>query len=137
MSVGSRLRAHLNSLGRVLLAELEPAGLDAYFRQVTLTKVCTTTDDDEASIRHAIAQAAERGYALADQQLQPGRRAIAVPIRLRGGRAYAALNASADASRATPEDMLKTFLPTLRRAAHAISHTMEAQKLPVMAFGRP
>ncbi|MEH0544923.1 helix-turn-helix domain-containing protein [Streptomyces sp. B21-105] len=59
-------------------------------------------------------------YALADEELEQGVRAIAVPIRDRAGRTVAALNAATHVARRTAEECLRDVLPALRATAARI-----------------
>lgn len=53
------------------------------------------------------------GYAIIDQELEIGSKAIAVPIRNMSGRTIAAFNVAAHAARATSERLLNELLPHL------------------------
>ncbi|AVV42139.1 helix-turn-helix domain-containing protein [Streptomyces sp. ID05-04B] len=59
-------------------------------------------------------------YALADEELEQGVRAIAVPIRDRAGRTVAALNAATHVARRTAEECVRDILPALRSTASRI-----------------
>ncbi len=54
----------------------------------------------------------EAGYALIDQEIEEGLRAIAVPIRTRSGRVAAGLSVGAHTGRVTKSGMIKTVLPS-------------------------
>ncbi|MFE9706936.1 IclR family transcriptional regulator C-terminal domain-containing protein [Streptomyces sp. NPDC005930] len=61
-----------------------------------------------------------RGYALVDEELEAGLRAIAVPVRDRTGRVVAALNVALHAARRTTGACETEILPELTRTATAI-----------------
>lgn len=61
-----------------------------------------------------------RGYALVDEELEAGLRAIAVPVRDRTGRVVAAINVAMHAARRTPTACETEILPELSRTATAI-----------------
>lgn len=124
VNLGTRMSAHVNAMGQVLLAEFTPRELDDYFRNATFEKITKYTLTDEAAIRKALARVARDGYALSDQQLQLGLRSIAVPIRSKSGRTEVALNASAEGRRASKQDLIERFLPVLRRAADQLAHAL-------------
>ncbi|MFI8948266.1 IclR family transcriptional regulator C-terminal domain-containing protein [Streptomyces sp. NPDC053750] len=93
ITVGTRLPAHATSLGRVLLADLPTA-------------------DPRSEIR-------SQGYALVDEELEPGLRSLAVPVRDRTGRAVAAVNVAMHAARRTAASCVTEILPALEdTAAH-------------------
>jgi IclR family transcriptional regulator, pca regulon regulatory protein len=120
-AVGSSLPAHLTAMGRVLLADLPDEELEEYLAQVhpePLTELTLTSRD---ALRDAVGEARRTGFSLVDQELTPGVRALAVPIRLRGRqRAEAGLNIAIADPQATPSSLLETHLPVLQRAAESI-----------------
>ncbi|MER7051724.1 IclR family transcriptional regulator C-terminal domain-containing protein [Streptomyces sp. NPDC000351] len=58
-----------------------------------------------------------QGYALVDEELEPGLRSIAVPVRDRTGRVVAAVNVAMHAARRTTRSCLTEILPALTRTA--------------------
>jgi IclR family pca regulon transcriptional regulator len=121
INVGTRMPAHTNAMGLVLLAELTPKELDEYFRQAKFEKFTKNTPTDEATIRRAIQRVARDGYSLSDQMLEIGRRAIAIPIRSAMGKSEMALNIGATINRASKHDLVTRFLPRLREAAEELA----------------
>ena len=117
LGVGSRLPAHCTSMGRVLLAGLDPDDLGAYLRRVKLVPHTARTIVDRERLRDALAATREAGYALVDQELEVGLRSIAVPVKDFGSRVVAAINIGAQAPRVSIAEMQKTFLPALQDAA--------------------
>lgn len=127
LTVGSRLPAYATSMGRVLLANLSPAHLDAYFRAATLKRWTPHTVADEREIRRILAQVAKQQYAVLDQELEEGLRSIAVPIRDYKKQVVAAINCSTHTNRTSAEDLVTRFLPVLREAADSISHALSGR----------
>jgi IclR family pca regulon transcriptional regulator len=66
----------------------------------------------------------ERGWAIADEELEVGVRSIAVPIRDHTGVVIAAMNVAAVAGRASTSDLVDRFLPRLRAAAEALENDL-------------
>ncbi len=124
VNLGTRMPAHINAMGQVLLSGLSPKELDDYFRKTKFEKLTKYTLSNEKDIRAALVRVKEDRYALSDRQLHAGIRSIAVPIRTKAGRIDAALNASAEEGRASKRDLLQRFLPVLRRAAEQLSHRL-------------
>jgi IclR family pca regulon transcriptional regulator len=121
LSAGSRLPAYCTSLGRVLLAYLPEAQLDAYLARVTLTARTPNTITDAGLLRAELAQVREQGYAANNEELELGLRSIAVPVRGASGRVLAALNVGAQAIRVTPQRMVEEFMPVLRQGAQELA----------------
>lgn len=114
---GSRLPAYATSMGNVLLSELEPQELDAYFSRVTLNPLTSHTLTDEAELRTRLARIKRQGYAINDQHLELGLRSMAVPMYARKGGVVAALNVGVNASQMSNQELHVRFLPALQRAA--------------------
>jgi IclR family pca regulon transcriptional regulator len=129
LSVGTRLPAHATSMGRVLLADLEPADLDAYLAAEPLERLTERTIVEPDALRAELAEVRERGWSIVDEELELGLRSVAVPLRGSDGRAAAALNVSAASSRAPVEHLRSEFLPLLQCAAQGISSAFQRQRL--------
>ena len=120
INLGTRFPAYATSMGRVMLAGLPEADLDAYLARVELRRLSPRTVTDEDALRAELARVREQGWALVDQELEEGLRSIAAPIRDRGGRVVAAVNVSAHASRTSKEALRRSLLPPLLRTAEQI-----------------
>jgi IclR family pca regulon transcriptional regulator len=121
LSVGSRLPAFCTSMGRVLLAQLPEQMLEKYLQSAALPKFTEKTVCDPGELRKEIRSVVKQGYALVDQELEPGLRSLAVPIFDGTSRTVAAINVSTQAARTSKTAMLQNFLPVLRQAANDIS----------------
>lgn len=122
--VGSRLPAHATSMGKVLLAYLSPHELDAFFSGPPLPSLTKRTICDESALRKALAQVRERGWALADEEVEAGIRSVAVPLWDHGGHVTTAMNVSTHTSRASKAELLRRYLPILLDAARSISTSL-------------
>jgi len=121
---GTRMPAHVNAMGQVLLANLSAEELDGYFKLAPRERLTKFTLVDEQEIRKTLKKVARDHYALSDRQIHSGIRAIAVPIPSRHGRPEFSLNASAEESRASRSDLIEKFLPILRAAADELSSVL-------------
>jgi IclR family pca regulon transcriptional regulator len=126
ISVGTRFPAHATSMGRVLLAGLEPERLDAYLARVVLRPLTRRTVTDPAILRRTLSTVAAQGYSVVDQELEEGLRSIAVPIVGGTGSVIAALNVSTHASRTTLDALRRHVLPLLQSAASSIEADLVA-----------
>ena len=120
LNAGSRLPAYCTSLGRVLLAQLTEAELDAYLARTALAPRTPRTITDQAALREVLAQVRRDGYAVNNEELELGLRSIAVPVRGASGAVLAALNVGAQAVRVSAAQMTDGFLPVLRQAAQEL-----------------
>src|SRR3982751_3131499 len=113
ITVGTRFPAYATSMGRVLLASLPSSSLDAYLNRVTLTPLANRTVPTVTALSALLARVRSQGYAIVDQELEEGLRAIGAPIHDRSGAVTGAVNVSAHAARVSVDAMRRRFLPPL------------------------
>jgi IclR family pca regulon transcriptional regulator len=120
INVGARMPAHATSMGKVLLAGLPDDELDEYLATATLKQYLPRTITDPDVLRAELERARANGFATADQELEEGLVAIAVPVHERSGRVAAAINLSTHRARRSITAMRRELLEPLRRTARAI-----------------
>lgn len=121
VAVGSRLPAHATSKGRVLLAFLPEAELEAYFHRSSIARYTDRTVIDEQELRQILADIRRQGWAIVDQQLEEGLCSVAAPITDANGRVAAALSVCAHAGRVDPLTLREEFLPLVLETARRIT----------------
>ena len=121
LHVGSRLPAFCTSMGRVLLAYLDPAELERLLPRVEFTRHTDRTVRTVDKLRQALRLVRRNGFAIVDQELEMGLRSLAVPIRSPEGAVVAALNIGVGAHRVSIQQMQNMFLPHLQAAAEELS----------------
>jgi IclR family pca regulon transcriptional regulator len=130
INVGTRFPAYATSMGRVLLAALPPAELEAYLTRAKLEPLTDRTICTPGALRAELDRVRETGHSIVDQELEDGLRAIAAPIRDRGGAATGAVNVSVHAARATVDDIRERLLPPLLAATAAIEADLRVARPP-------
>jgi IclR family pca regulon transcriptional regulator len=118
--VGSRRPAYLTALGMVLLSGLPDDRLDEYLRTADLRKQTDKTITSPAQLLADILAARVNGWYLADEPVEYGVRAIAVPVATPDGNTLAL----SIASHVTAEVMMDSFLPALKETATEIEHLL-------------
>lgn len=126
ISVGTRFPAYATSMGRVLLAGLAETEWDAYARRCQLRPLTARTITTAAALTAELARVRTQGWALVDQELEEGLRALAAPLHDRSGRVVAAVNVSAHASRLSVEEMRTRLLPALLSTTSNIERDLHA-----------
>ncbi len=126
INVGTRLPAVTTSMGRVLLSGFSDEALDAFIVESELVAHTSSTIVDPQHLRDAIREIRATGWAVVDQELELGLRAIAVPIRSADGRIIAAMNASAPSVAFTTQEVLERVLEPLQRHAAGIEADLQA-----------
>jgi IclR family transcriptional regulator, pca regulon regulatory protein len=127
ISVGTRFPAYATSMGRVLLAGMTPDELDRYLAEADFEPFTASTVTDPARLREIVREVASQGYAIVDQELEEGLRAIAAPIHGAGDTVTAAINVSAHASRVSMSAMRTELLPALLDTAARIEADLKSQ----------
>ena len=120
INVGTRFPAHATSMGRVLLAGLPDHDLDAYLARVKLAPTTRRTITSPEQLRAAVERVRTQGWAIVDQELEDGLRAVAAPLHDRDGRVVAAMNISTHSSRMSLAQMRSDLLPALLATAGRI-----------------
>jgi IclR family pca regulon transcriptional regulator len=110
---GSRLPAYCTSMGRVLLASLEPVKRLEVLQASRLAARTGKTVTDIDALMKELEATANRGYALIDQEVEIGLRSIAIPLKTVRGATVAALNVGMPSSAASMDDIVRDYLPPL------------------------
>jgi len=128
LGIGSRLPAHLVSLGRVLLAALPPAERAGYLAKAELNPVTPRTVTDRAKLGDILSTVTEQGYAWVDGELDPAICGIAVPLRDQAGRVVAAVSINTISGTLTEAGARKKYLVPLKKTAQDIRTQMAAAR---------
>ncbi|KOV85165.1 IclR family transcriptional regulator C-terminal domain-containing protein [Nocardia sp. NRRL S-836] len=121
VQIGTRFPALPTSLGKVQLAALPPDELEAVLAQPTRSGLTARWQPDAAERDAELRDVRARGWALTDQQLAPGIRSVAAPLRDGDGRVVAGLNVNCHAAETSLDHLLEHHLPLLLQTAGEIS----------------
>jgi IclR family pca regulon transcriptional regulator len=114
-------------MGRVLLAGMSQSELDRYLAEADFEPFTGRTVTDADRLREIVREVGRQGYAIVDQELEEGLRAIAAPIHGRAETVIAAINVSAHASRVSMAAMRSGLLPALLETAGRIEADLRSQ----------
>jgi len=121
VTIGTRFPAMPTSLGKVLLAALPLAEAERVLAEPSRSGIIPPWRPDAAERAAALREVRARGWALTDEQLAPGIRSVAVPLRDGDGKVIAALNVNSHAAETPLDVLIGQHLPLLIQAAGAIS----------------
>jgi len=122
IQVGSVLPAPCTSMGKILLAYLPEADLDALIDRLDYaTARGRNAIRTPAALREELVRIRERGWSSQDEELEFGLRSIAAPIRNHRGHVIAAINIAVQAVRWTVDQLAERFLGQLMACADQIS----------------
>jgi IclR family pca regulon transcriptional regulator len=138
VDIGTRFPAVQTSQGKVLLAALSPDQLEATLAEPSRAGLPTYIGRSAERLRDELIQVRARGWALADEELAPGVRSVAVPIRDSTGAVRAAMNVTVHAAETSTDRLLQEHLPLLLRTAGDISAEWALwQSRPHVSAARP
>ena len=118
--VGTRFPAWATSMGRVLIAALEPDEREAHLAAVELQQFTPHSVASIKELRAEVELAGRRGWARVSDELEGGLRGVAVPV-FRAGKVVAAANVSLQTHRHPAESLEETVVPQLRSTAEKIT----------------
>lgn len=117
VTIGTRFPALPTSLGKVLLAALAPAELEAVLAEPSRSGVTPRWQPGVEERDAALREVRAKGWALTDEQLAGGIRSVAAPVRDGTGRVIAAMNVTVHAAETSLDTLTGTFLPLLLATA--------------------
>jgi IclR family pca regulon transcriptional regulator len=121
VDIGTRFPAVRTSQGKVLLAALTDDERAAALDQPSRSGLPLVPERTEAELRRELSQVRAQGWALADEELAPGVRSVAAPVRDGTGTVRAAMNVTVHAAETSTEHLLHEHLPLLLQAAGRVS----------------
>jgi IclR family pca regulon transcriptional regulator len=118
---GSRLPAYCTSMGRVLLAALEPARARAMLENSARLQRTTHTVTDVEILMEVLDDTRKTGFSAIDQEVELGLRSMAVPLRNVRGQTVAALNVGLAAGQEPISSVVERYLPALLAVQRELS----------------
>ncbi|MBD2870583.1 IclR family transcriptional regulator [Paenibacillus arenilitoris] len=102
--IGRRIPIHCSAVGKALIAFKAPAQLEAILLNYEYRIQTERTIRNKADLLKELERVREQGYAIDDQENEPGVRCYAVPIRDHKGDVIAAVSLSMLVARVTAEE---------------------------------
>jgi IclR family transcriptional regulator, pca regulon regulatory protein len=98
VEIGTRFPAVRTSQGKVLLAALSPDQLATTLAEPSRAGLPPSVGRGDEQLREELTEVRARGWAVADEELAPGVRSVAVPVRDGTGTVRAAMNVTVHAA---------------------------------------
>ena len=121
VEIGTLFPAAQTSKGKVLLAALPPRQVADVLEVPSRAGLAPYAGRSVEELMDELNQVRARGWALADEELAPGVRSIAVPVRDGQGEVHAAMSVTVHAAETSRETLVDDHLPQLVRAASEVS----------------
>jgi len=119
--VGSRLPTYCTASGKVHLAFLPEEEINAMLSSQELKRHTSTTLTTIEELRKQLKVIAEQGYAVDNEELDPGVKCVAAPIRDYTRRLVGALSISGPSMRFGDDRIEKELIPKVVQAARELS----------------
>lgn len=117
---GVRLPAHCTSIGKALLASLPEGERENVLAKSSRRRMTPHTVTQKKRLLAQLEEIAERGFAVSDQELHPGTRSLAVPVR-DATKIVAAVNLSVYRSDVEVDNLIERFHPLVGATAETVS----------------
>jgi IclR family pca regulon transcriptional regulator len=121
VEIGTRFPALRTSQGKVLLAALDAGSLRRALAEPGRSGLPPFLPRDPAQVDEELLTVRARGWALADEELAPGVRSVAAPVRDGSGTVRAAMNVTVHAAETSVDVLVGEHLPRLLRTAGDVS----------------
>jgi DNA-binding IclR family transcriptional regulator len=121
--------AYCTGVGKAMMAYLDEARLQKTISQQSFHRFTDKTLATEEALREDLAVIRARGYAVDDEEHEPGIICIACPILTDGGRMLGALSITGSTARMDFEQ-LESWVPRVRLVAERIGAEAQAWRFP-------
>lgn len=121
--IGKRIPLHCSSVGKALIAFREQEEVQKILHGYSYSKQTEFTITDDADFLLELEKVRQQGYAIDNQENEPGVRCIAVPIRNHENQVIAAISLSTLIAR-IDETQLKEFVVLLKQTGSELSEQM-------------
>ena len=129
LSIGSRLPAYCSSMGRVLLAALDPEASKSLLVAADRPARTSRTLTDVAALAAELDRVRQEGYAIIDEELELGLRSVAMPVMNSRDDVVAAINIGAQAARVSVQRIRDEFVPKLRQVQADLKRLIQADRM--------
>jgi IclR family transcriptional regulator, pca regulon regulatory protein len=138
VTIGTRFPAMPTSLGKILLAALPRDEAERVLAEPSRSGITARWQPGPDERADELRQVRARGWSLTDEQLAPGIRSVAAPLRDGDGRVIAAMNVTVHAAETPVEVLTGKYLPWLLETAGAISADWATcQSVPQLTVPQP
>ncbi len=121
--------AYCTGVGKAMMAFLNGPALDRAVSQQSYHRFTDKTLTSEAALRADLELIRRRGYAIDDEEHEPGIICVACPVLTSGGRVLGAISITGSTGR-MDFNQLEAWVPRVRRVADQIATEAQAWRFP-------
>lgn len=119
--IGKRAPLHATGSGKLLLSRHTEGEIEAFIQSEGLPALTGKTITKREDLLKELEQVRRQGYAIDDEECEPGLRCVSAPVYGYTGTVIAAVSAFGPAERLTSDYIQHSVLPVLRRGVDQIS----------------
>jgi len=133
--IGTRLPVYCTAMGKVMMAMGPPKKTQPLLRTLVFKPLTARTITSLDKFTDELDKVRRNGYAINDEELSIGNRAVAAPIVDRQGYAVAAVNIAVPTPDYSRSQMEKILAPKVIQTAHEISEALIKMEAPLVTEG--
>jgi IclR family transcriptional regulator, pca regulon regulatory protein len=131
--IGTKLPVHCTAMGKVLMALGRPEKMKPILKTLTFQPLTTHTITNLKDFLKELDQVRLKGFAVNDEELSIGNRAVAAPINDEHGFAVAAINLAVPTARYSRKDLEEKLSALVVHTGRNISEALLKMKAPLVA----
>ncbi len=135
IQIGTKLPVYCTAMGKVLMAMGPPKKIGPIFKKLEFKPLTARTITRLDMFLNELDKVRKKSYAVNDEELSIGNRAVAAPIVDKQGYAVAAINIAVPTTEYTRSQMEKILAPQVIRTAHEISEALKKMEAPLVMEG--
>jgi IclR family pca regulon transcriptional regulator len=135
IQIGTKLPVYCTAMGKILTAMGPPKKIGAILKKLEFKPLTARTIKNLDKFKDELDKVRKKGYAINDEELSIGNRAVAAPITDKQGYAVAAINIAVPTTEYSQSQMEKKLAPPVKRTAHEISEALIKMEAPLVTEG--
>jgi IclR family pca regulon transcriptional regulator len=135
IQIGTKLPVYCTAMGKVLMAMGPPKKIKPILKTLTFRPLTSRTITSLDKFMDELDKVRRKRYAINDEELSIGNRAIAAPILDKQGYAVAAINIAVPTAEHSRSQMEETLAPQIMRTAREISEALIKMEAPLVMEG--
>ena len=135
IQIGTKLPVYCTAMGKILMAMGPPKKIGSILKKLEFKPLTARTIKNLDKFKDELDKVRKRGYAINDEELSIGNRAVAAPIVDKQGYAVAATNIAVPTTEYSRSQMEKILAPQVIRTAREIFEALIKMEAPIVMGG--
>jgi IclR family pca regulon transcriptional regulator len=135
IQIGTKLPVYCTAMGKVLMAMGPPEKIKPILKTLEFKPLTVRTITSLDKFNEELNKVRTKGYAINDEELSIGNRAVGAPVLDKQGYAIAAVNIAMPTTQYSRSQMEKILAPQVIRTAQEISEALIKMEAPIVMGG--